>query len=152
MREHNLQDAMTAFLKALMTIWNHAPFYGNQTRYTFMIRALANQVIDWGVKFLSGGEENGKEVLKTPEIPQMLAKVQVVCKVCDTLIEKYAVFSERVQNIMEKSNGQLDEEKRDKILEKLVDNFDIDFKQESHRDAVVRFNQLKKEHKTLIGE
>lgn len=34
-----------------------------------MIRALANQVIDWGVKFLSGGEENGKEVLKTQEIP-----------------------------------------------------------------------------------
>ena len=29
MREHNLEDAMNAFLKALMAIWNHAPFYGN---------------------------------------------------------------------------------------------------------------------------
>jgi len=80
---------MNSFLRALMMIWNHAPFYGNQTRFTYMIRALANQLIDWGVKFLSGGEENGREVLKTQEIPQMLAKVQVVCRVCDLLIEKY---------------------------------------------------------------
>lgn len=33
---------MNAFFKALMLIWNHAPFYGNPTRFTFMIRALAN--------------------------------------------------------------------------------------------------------------
>lgn len=68
----------------------HSPFYGNENRFTFMFRAFANQVIQYCVLYLSGGNDNGAEVIKTTEITEMIEKVQFACQLCDIFIEKYA--------------------------------------------------------------
>lgn len=83
MADHNasleqLDDAITAFLKSLEKIWYYAPFYGNQQRYTFMIRALANQVIDWGIRCLSNGEPNGRDTFKSLDILALQEKIQKI--------------------------------------------------------------------------
>ncbi|CAL6052399.1 Dynein_heavy chain [Hexamita inflata] len=150
--EKQLQEVINASLNALKQIWYHAPFYGNLTRYQFMIRALANKIIEWGVQFVSNGENSGVEVIRTQEIPQMLNKIQFVCKVSDMLIERYSKVSEEIQDEMRRQpldKDAMDKEKQQRVLEKIVEKLDQEFQVVSYQDKKKRFEQLKKENKIL---
>lgn len=67
--KEQLVQGLDAFFYAMTQVTLYSPFYGDNTRFTFLLRSFANLLIDWGVLFLSAGNDNGRDVIKTTEIP-----------------------------------------------------------------------------------
>lgn len=105
MTNEQLVQGLDAFFYAMQQITLYSPFYGDSTRYTFLLRSFANLLIDWGVLFLSSGNDNGRDVIKTMEIPQMIVNIQFVCGICDLMIEKYASMSQEIASKLGSAPG-----------------------------------------------
>lgn len=119
-----------------------------------MFRAFANQLIQYCVLYLSGGNDNGAEVIKTTEIPEMIEKVQFVCQICDLFIEKYAEKSQEVSNILSEKRIPEAEEKAkcDEIIDQIIESIMNVLKLQNNNHAKQHFEQLKQANKLVDGD